>query len=76
MNAPTCSRPSSYFPSSSSRPAKYGAKLFLGGTVLLLSRCARVLPSEHTSPDVCGLLFELKTATAPFASSHPKETFS
>jgi hypothetical protein len=48
----------------------------LGGTVLLLSRCARVLPSEHTSPDVCGLLFELKTATAPFASSHPKETFS
>ena len=36
MNAPACSLPSSYFHSSSSRPAKYGTKRFLGGTVLLL----------------------------------------
>ena len=37
MNAPTCSRPSSCFYSSSRRPAKHGTKVFLGGTVLLLS---------------------------------------
>src|SRR5208337_1771081 len=37
MNAPACSRPCSYFHSSSLRPAKYGTKRFLGGTVLLLS---------------------------------------
>ena len=37
MNAPACSLPSSYFHSNSLRPAKYGTKRFLGGTVLLLS---------------------------------------
>jgi len=37
MNAPACSPPCSYFHSYSSRPAKYGTKRFLGGTVLLLS---------------------------------------
>ena len=37
MNAPACSRLSTYFHSSSSRPAKYGTKRFLGGTALLLS---------------------------------------
>ena len=37
MNAPAYSLFSSYFHSSSSRPAKYGTKRFLGGTILLLS---------------------------------------
>lgn len=37
MNTPGHSRASSYFDSSSSRPAKHGAKAFLGGTALLLS---------------------------------------
>ncbi len=37
MNAPACSLPCSYFHSNSLRPAKYGTKRFLGGTVLLLS---------------------------------------
>src|SRR5208282_1496101 len=37
MNAPAYSLPSSYFHSSSSRPAKYRTKRLLGGTALLLS---------------------------------------
>jgi hypothetical protein len=37
MNAPACSRPSSYFHSFSSRPLKYGTKQFWGKTILLLS---------------------------------------
>jgi len=37
MNTPGCSRPSNYFHSSSSRPAGYGTKRFLGGPVVLLS---------------------------------------
>ena len=36
MNAPACSLPSNYFHSNSLRPAKYGTKRFLGGTVLSL----------------------------------------
>ena len=36
IRIPGLYRPSSYFPSFSSRPAKYRAGLFLGGAVLLL----------------------------------------
>jgi len=36
MNTPACFRPSTYFHSSSSKPAKYGIKRLVGGTVLLL----------------------------------------
>ena len=37
MNAPGYFRPSRYIHGSSSRPARYGTKILLGGTVLLLS---------------------------------------
>ena len=81
MNTPICSRPSSHFRSSNSRPAKYGTKLFLGGTVLLLSLLvlgSSAFAQNRLSPDTLsfgnqavGVASVPKTATLKNAQAGP-----